>query len=1431
MDGPDLAPTRSPTEGAPVPGPSPSATGTSTDGVSSSASSNGRVPAALAPRHMRPEPTAARWQPLRLGLLNLYKFDDEEFRFAGGRLLLRGNNGTGKSRVLALTLPFLLDGEVGAHRLEPDGDQAKRIEWNLLLGRHDDRLGYTWIEFGRVGDDGPEYVTLGIGMRAVKGRGLAQKWLFTTDRRISTTDQPTTDDDLSLVADAGQALTRDRLQAALDGHGRVFDTAQAYRAEVDRRLFGLGEHRYAALLDLLIELRRPQLSRTMEEDALSDALSEALPPLPRAVIGDVAEAFRTLEADRDQLASFSDAADATATFMERYRQYAAVVVRRRARAVTSTNSDYEGTQRRLRQAEAERGQAQRDLERLTAERDTARDQARTHAEQVRTLETSPAMDRVRELGHARTAAADAAERHDDALREVERATTVVDDRHERVAAAADRLAGSRDVVTSVGERARTAAGTGWTPADHDRALEGVDLAEVRDPEVLATARADVDAVVTRRQEALDHLRGLAREVATVTDAVARSRTERDGAAAQLDAARDDERDAAQARDQSMEEVLDAYRRWVADVVEVAPAAPDELAWELETWRDTGRDRSPLDHAVAGAVGEATTRLAEQQAIATTDGDRLAAERTAVAGERGEVAAAAQLAPPVPHTRDDDARSRRAGAPLWQLVEPRPDVDPAALAGYEAALEAAGLLDAWVTPDGAALSADDLDVALVPGDQPAAVDGGLGAVLGPADDPSAAVGPDVVTAVLARIGHRAPQEHRPVDAGSSGDGPTVGADDGRDHDGTWVSPDGRFRVGPTSGAWSKPEATYLGHVVRERARQRRLAELDEDLAELDRVLARHAERVAELDQRAGRLDDERAAAPSDDPIRTAVATHTAAVRQVASMRARHAEVEAALVRATAGLDQARAALAQAGGDLGLGDVADRLDQLGHQLAAYRTVLAELWPTASSHLQAVAAHDQASADLDDAHASLAHHQRRATAARDHARDTATRRDTLDATVGEEAEQVLARLEQARTDLEAATARRERLEDGRGGAMGAREAAQRGIDDLGEVLDDHAERRADAVERLAAVDAADLLPVADPGLVEVTGDTPGGDWSADRGVRLARRIDQALEATAADDRAWSRVQQGIHNHYADLEHALLPHDLRPSAAITDDLFVVTAPFQGEARSMPDLHGLLVDEVTNRRALLSARERQILQDHLIGDVASHLHHLLRAGEDWVVEVNAELDAMPTSTGMKLRFAWQPRGDLASFPAARRHLLAHQAGWTGEQRDEIGAFLQERITQVRESDPTGTWQHHLEQALDHRSWHRFVVERHQDGHWARLTRRTHGTGSGGEKALALTVPQFAAAAAHYRSAGPHAPRLIMLDEAFVGIDASMRAQCLGLLDHFDLDLVMTSEREWGCYPTVPALAIAQLATRPGIEAVGVSRWVWNGHQRLRADS
>ncbi|MGA2929847.1 MAG: TIGR02680 family protein, partial [Solirubrobacteraceae bacterium] len=190
-----------------------------------------------------PAPARERWQPLRLGLVDLFYYDHEEFAFRDGRLLLRGNNGTGKSKVLALTLPFLLDGDLSAYRVEPDADPNKRMEWNLLLGGehpNEERLGYAWLEFGRLGEDGASFCTIGSGMKAVKGRGIAAHWFFVTDQRVG--------EELTLVDATGVALTADRLEDAIGPRGGVHRRARDYRRAIDERLFGLGDLRYGALI-------------------------------------------------------------------------------------------------------------------------------------------------------------------------------------------------------------------------------------------------------------------------------------------------------------------------------------------------------------------------------------------------------------------------------------------------------------------------------------------------------------------------------------------------------------------------------------------------------------------------------------------------------------------------------------------------------------------------------------------------------------------------------------------------------------------------------------------------------------------------------------------------------------------------------------------------------------------------------------------------------------------------------------------------------------------------------------------------------------------------------------------------------------------------------------------------------------------------------
>ena len=167
----------------------------------------------------------------------------------------------------------------------------------------------------------------------------------------------------------------------------------------------------------------------------------------------------------------------------------------------------------------------------------------------------------------------------------------------------------------------------------------------------------------------------------------------------------------------------------------------------------------------------------------------------------------QDAPPVPPTRAAGVRDGRPGAPLWKVADFAPDLSDDERAGLEAALEAAGILDAWVTPEGNLV---DGDVIVVSGLAPVA-GASCAELLVPAIDPD-----DLQAGVL-------PEESVASVLSAIGRGPGTG-----DTAGTWVTTDGRWSNGVLSGAWHKDQAGYIGEGAREAARRARIRLLEREL---------------------------------------------------------------------------------------------------------------------------------------------------------------------------------------------------------------------------------------------------------------------------------------------------------------------------------------------------------------------------------------------------------------------------------------------------------------------------------------------------------------------------------------------------------------------------------------------------------------------------
>ncbi|WP_299166908.1 TIGR02680 family protein [uncultured Arthrobacter sp.] len=1328
-----------------------------------------------------PRPTNERWQPLRLGLVDLFYYDDEQFWFHDGRLLLRGNNGTGKSKVLALTLPFLLDGSIAPRRVEPDADPKKRMEWNLLLGgahQNAERTGYSWVEFGRVDADGTEYfTTLGIGLKAAAGRGIVKTWYFTSTRRIG---------DLRLLDGNRAVLSQERLRDELTStaSGHVHSTREAYRRAVDEAMFRLGEERYAALIDLLIQLRQPQLSKKPDEKALSTALTEALAPLDQAVVADVAESFRSLEDERAGISEAKETLGAAQGFLRHYRIYAQVSSRRHTTAVRLANSAYEQTGRDLREAEEGLAAAGNEVERLAGLQEKTEELQSTLQGQEEALRTSPEMRDADRLDTASREATDRERRAADAGKEAERAaTTATKDTEAEIVA----LRRYEEAAAEAGRHESRAAGlaaAAGLQAEHPRLMSDAD----------AAGRA-----LSRRREQVKHVRRLLDAAARAEAAAERERQLLDRA--QTDAAgRAEELGAAH---ETVETSVAAYRDGIREHLAALTAVvldrgADELTELAEGWGHSMSGESPVRSAVEAAASTALDRLAAERAGADHEAMRLAEEVREIGDEIVDLEAGRDPVPPPAPGRDHKGREGRKGAPLWWLMDFADSLPDTERAGVEAALQSAGLLDAWIFPDGTV--ATDNDVVL--GATGPEVADSLAAVLIPAGADSP-VGADAVRAVLGRIGWG-------EDSGAS----------------VWLDGSGRWGAGPVRGSWSKQRAEFLGASAREAHRREMIARLHARAEELDGELGTAQARIAAADARAQRVREERTGYPTllERDLNTAHDRVATAQQELERAERKAAAAQESWERAADAANDAVQELTDQSAELGVGAAAGETDDALATITSYEVALVETRRAARAVDDAVDARDQAAERAAEAIELRKRRESEHRELRTQAAGLRARYEALYATVGASVAELQTRLGETTNALGRVVKELKEIAKLQLAAAASHGSMEESVRDLRRRRGEDSAAREERIDALREFVRTGLLRVALPDLAVPAENVPE-EWNLTTALSLSRSAEQQLNEVDESPEAWARAQQRVSSASTELSAQMSRHGHTAFVEQRGDVLVVRVRYLHDEVDIDRLADRLSEDVADRERLLNAREREILENHLVSEVAGHLHELLHTAEEQIDRMNRELAQRKTSTGMQLRVRWRERGDgPAGLAAARALMVRSDATWTPDDRSAIGDFLQAQIADVRQSDPTGGWQEHLEQALDYRQWHSFVVERWQNGQW----RSASGPASGGERALAVSIPLFAAASAHYNSAGPHAPRLILLDEAFAGVDDDSRAKSLGLLATFDLDVVMTSEREWGCYPQVPGLAIAQLSRVEGVDAVGVTRWRWDGRRRQR---
>ena len=328
-----------------------------------------------------------RWQVHRAGILNYWYYDEAEFLFAGGRLMLRGSNGSGKSVTMQSLVTVLLDGVTQARRLDSFGSQSRRIEDYLLGEREisevDERTGYLFFEYKREATE--QYVTTGIGLHAKRGTGRVDFWGFVLEngRRVGK--------DFSLYhlghdPETGKTvkipLSRRELVHAIGADGQVVSSHSEYMALVNARVYGFRElGQYEELMRLLIQLRSPKLSRDFKPTVIYEILNASLPALTDEELRPLSETLANIEQTRLSLEQMRREEKAFSQLCQAYTAYNRSVLGKRASLLLGQRERLQAAERRLeaiggeqKEAEALCAQAAAAQQSLTAEESRLREE-------------------------------------------------------------------------------------------------------------------------------------------------------------------------------------------------------------------------------------------------------------------------------------------------------------------------------------------------------------------------------------------------------------------------------------------------------------------------------------------------------------------------------------------------------------------------------------------------------------------------------------------------------------------------------------------------------------------------------------------------------------------------------------------------------------------------------------------------------------------------------------------------------------------------------------------------------------------------------------------------------------------------------------------------------------------------------------------------
>lgn len=1339
-----------------------------------------------------------RFHPNRLGLFNFWYHSDSVFEFSNGKLFIRGTNGSGKTITTTMAVPVLIDGIKKAARLDPMGSRGRQMI-DLLLGEEaisgkKESIGYLYLEYKA----GNQFITTGMGLQGFRDSGRLNSWYFiiTDGRRIGHQIQLY---DEEWINGSFRKVVKDKLimREALGVNTFFTESQEEYMEEVSRKLFGFPDVKmFKDLVELLLNLRSPKLSRDLKPGVVNDILTKSLPELSEQELTPLTETIDIIDKHEARLLKTNQEIEILSSLNDAYENYNGFMAYTIAREAKLVREKESGLKQQIKKVGEELDKLDSKIEKENEELAQMSSEAAALEQQRQGLKSNSLLEKLEFNEGKHKNAAEALDKFEDDFR---RTSGVYKEK---------KLLLEREIETQQAIMNQIGELLGELSEIDEEIKFGHHVRYAKHlQEQLLNEEYPFLAWSDFFKEHRNELREIKSEIHKLEQLSLKEQEKKeskDQAISTLNKQNETMHQVEQRLGKLRHQYLVDVLLWIDSsselrVTELEKATlrsyigqlyqHDENLILLEKWKGM------LEEQRIGSLKDRLFTVYKEQEI--LEGEyRIALQKMEKLVEIKEVF------PPLTQAQELQSneldRLKIPHGHFFELVEFHDHVPLRVRKALEASIVQVGLFHSIIVNTREEEIAKQFAPIAIAKSQK---HHNLTDYLSPVSKKG--IEAYLVRAVLEGIAVTT-------------------------HEEGYILEDGVFSGGWSVGSAATVENCYLGSEARKSLRDSLVRELSENIKLYEKSIEEYKQEADELVFAQTMIKTLLLKMPIPSNMKECYDQIKEVETAIAFWRDLYQTCENEYTVATSEYLEFKRRLQVRTRDLNFGLDAQVYEYVLKRCDDYSSVLVELRLEHGKLLSQITA-EKGTEELVNVHKNnLEGLAVRMDEERGKIRDAEKAINAIRLQLEQEG------LRDISEQLGVINSRLEVLQI-------SITTVNKSVAVAGSEKDQKEEEKKKSLTRMIFIQKL-VMAWEKQFLNEKRRGSIPGDWSPEEAEANMKEQYQGL--------ARVDIQQLFYEKYYEAQHEL--RDYKPNiqkiegASIgeeTDEAWLSlkekTARF--ELTFTVDYKPIVPKTLMEARLkqqkhdeqLIEEEEKELYKKVLIDDIGTIVVQRIQNVQDWMVNINEVLGGM--TTNIKIQLKWDALSGKNGSLSTKQliEILSRDSKWIIEDDiRRISDHFRNQIDEARQlakGDRQLSLKEKIRDIMDYRKWFEFrILSQKGQDKMKPLTDSMFNSYSNGEKAMSIYMPLFAAIAAKYKDAAPSAPRIISLDEAFAGVDSENTAKLFRLAHQLDFDYIMNAFGLWGCYESVDSLSIIEIVRPISSPTMGLVRYHWDGKKRYR---